>query len=43
MKKKMLSLVLAGAMMATLLSGCGSDGGNAGSTADNGAGTTLRV
>ncbi|MCI9314468.1 MAG: ABC transporter substrate-binding protein [Lachnospiraceae bacterium] len=39
MKKKMLSLVLAGAMMATLLSGCGSDGGNAGSTADNGAGT----
>ena len=40
MKKKMLSLVLAGAMMATLLSGCGSDGGNAGSTADNGAGTT---
>lgn len=34
MKKKMLSLVLAGAMTAALLSGCGSDGANSGSTAD---------
>lgn len=32
MKKKMLSLVLAGAMMATLLTGCGSTGADAGST-----------
>ena len=32
MKKKMLSLVLAGAMIAALLSGCGSDGTNSGST-----------
>lgn len=32
MKKKMLSLVLAGAMMATLLTGCGSTGTDAGST-----------
>lgn len=34
MKKKMLSLVLAGAMTAALLTGCGSDG--AGSTTDTG-------
>lgn len=40
MKKKMLSLVLAGAMTAALLSGCGSDGGNAGSTTDDAANVT---
>lgn len=34
MKKKMLSLVLAGAMTAALLSGCGSTGADSGSTAD---------
>lgn len=38
MKKKMLSLVLAGAMMATVLTGCGSTGADAGSTAE---GTTV--
>lgn len=34
MKKKMLSLVLAGAMTAALLTGCGSTGTDSGSTAD---------
>ena len=38
MKKKMLSLVLAGAMTAALLTGCGSDG--AGSTTDTAAADT---
>lgn len=39
MKKKMLSLVLAGAMTAVLMTGCGSEGGSAesGSTADGAA------
>lgn len=39
MKKKLLSLVLAGAMTAALLSGCGS-GGQSGSTTDGGANVT---
>lgn len=40
MKKKMLSLVLAGALTAALLSGCGSDGANSGSTTDGGSNVT---
>ena len=40
MKKKMLSLVLAGALTAALLSGCGSDGSNSGSTTDGGSNVT---
>ena len=37
MKKKVLSLVLAGAMTAALLSGCGSDGGSSSGTAGGAA------
>lgn len=37
MKKKVLSLVLAGAMTAALLSGCGSDGGSSTGTTDGAA------
>ena len=40
MKKKLLSLVLAGAMTAALLSGCGSDGGSSAGTADGAAAQT---
>lgn len=36
----MLSLVLAGALTAALLSGCGSDGANSGSTTDGGSNVT---
>ena len=40
MKKKLLSLVLAGAMTAALLSGCGSDGASSGGTTDGGTNVT---
>lgn len=40
MKKKMLSLVLAGAMTAALLAGCGSKGADAGSTTGDAAAET---
>ncbi len=40
MKKKVLSVLLAAAMMSTLLAGCGSDAGNSGSSSEQGAAST---
>ena len=42
MKKKVLACTLAAMMCASMLAGCGSDSGNAGSTG-NGGDVTLKV